>query len=204
MRIERKLIPEHVEETIFYQFEELGAEAKEKVRAWYLDGQDAETLRDDIREQLHIDFADSDLDVQFSLASRQGDGLNIYGDLLLEDAFQFVADKFTQKETRFFRWAFREYRPMYKMPQNRRYTYCIADRMDFCENLVDDLESDSMRGVPWDLVARFEKALQEYFSGLCAMWEEEGYRFFYEVEDAELAEICSCNGWEFYEDGAIA
>lgn len=204
MRIERKVIPEHVEETIYYQFEELAEAAKEKVREWYLTGQDAEFFRDDIKEQLRIDFEHSDLDVEFSLRYCQGDGLNIYGDLRLADAFPMVAEQFTEKETRFFRWLFREYDPHFDMPHNCHYTYCLADRMYFCENIVWDLENDSMKNIPWNLLRKFEKALQEYFAGLCAAYEADGYKYFYEADDEELAEICAANGWEFYEDGAIA
>ena len=49
-----------------------------------------------------------------------------------------------------------------------------------------------------------EKELQEYFIGLCAIYQEDGYKFFYEIDDVELEEICDVNGWEFLEDGEIA
>lgn len=204
MRTETVTIPAHTITTTYYQFSELSEAAKEKVRQWYLDGQDADFFAEDVRENLNYLFPNSKLNVQFSLASCQGDGLNIYGDLQLADAFEHLKEKFTEKEQKFFRWVFREYRPEYKMPSNNHYCYCIADRMDFCENLVDDLESDCMRGIPWETIKKFEKALQEYFSGLCAIYEEDGYKFFYEIDDAELEEICDINGWEFLENGEVA
>ena len=32
-------------------------------------------------------------------------------------------------------------------------------------------------------------------------YEKGGYKYFYEVDEEELAEICEANGWEFYESG---
>ena len=73
--------------TIGYNYSELSEDAKEKVKNWYLFDLDMhyELFYEDIKMYLSEQFPDSDLQLCYSLASCQGDGLNIYGKLNLYD-----------------------------------------------------------------------------------------------------------------------
>ena len=65
-----------------YDFSELNESAKERVRQWYLDDDmRSSDWENEIEQDLMIMFPNSDLHIQFSLNSCQGDGVNIYGNL---------------------------------------------------------------------------------------------------------------------------
>lgn len=67
--------------TMVYNFNELSDKAKEKVKEWYLNGQDAEFFYEDSMAYINELFPNSELDIQFSLGYCQGDGFNIYGEI---------------------------------------------------------------------------------------------------------------------------
>ena len=78
-----------------YSFEELDVEAKERVKSWYLDDEiRVDMLTETYEENLRLAFPNSDLKVQWSLSSCQGDGVNIFGTLNLEDAFKLPESNF--------------------------------------------------------------------------------------------------------------
>ena len=78
-----------------YDFDELSDNAKETARREYLDhfrdADDYSTFCIDDLANNH--FPNSDLEVQFSLSSCQGDGFNIYGKMKLSDAIEYVMSK---------------------------------------------------------------------------------------------------------------
>lgn len=192
----------------YYEFRELSEGIKEKalehIREWYLNSRSADDFADFVLENLKeaYGFVESELNVQFSLASCQGDGLNIYGKLHLSEAYEHVKEQFTVKEQKFLVWALTGYKPVYDMRENRYYDYCIADQYDFCSGLIDAMECDNTRGIQYDTLAKFEKAIQKLFTGLCSNFEEDGYSFFYEVDADTL--IDWAYNFAFDEAGNIA
>lgn len=115
-----------------YKFDELSQAAKEKVRDWYLEGQSdlSYIFTEDCENRLAELFPNSDLKVQYSLSYCQGDGFNIYGEIQLDELLEKIAEKFTEKELKFFKWAFSEYDTSYTMKQNNHYCYCICSDND--------------------------------------------------------------------------
>ena len=184
-----------------YEYKELNAEAKEKVREWYLKGQEAYIFTDMCVENLKSMFPNSELDVEYSLNYCQGDGFNIYGTIYLDEVLEKIADKFTAKELKFFEWAFNRYGSTFKMEANRHYCYCICSRNDFSEDILSDMEYEQMRGIPTATLEKFSKLVGEYLDGLCGDFEKEGYSYFYEISDEDLREVCEDNDWTFTEDG---
>ena len=184
-----------------YEYKELNAEAKEKVREWYLKGREAYIFTDMCVENLKSMFPNSELEVEYSLNYCQGDGFNIYGTIYLDEVLEKIADKFTAKELKFFEWAFNRYGRTFKMESNRHYCYCICSGNDFSEDILCDMEDDQMRGIPTETLEKFSKLVGEYLDGMCRDFEEEGYAYFYEVSDEDLREICEDNDWTFTEDG---
>lgn len=80
-----------------FSFSELSEKAKDKVRQWYLnDDLRTDIFTEDCLYRLGELFPNSDLKVEYSLGYCQGDGLNIYGDLRLDDVMEYIKDNFTE------------------------------------------------------------------------------------------------------------
>ena len=71
-----------------YKYAELTEDAKEKVKTWYLEGQEPFIFTEDCKMDLENLFGENDLDVQYSLGYCQGDGFNIYGKIYAESIFK--------------------------------------------------------------------------------------------------------------------
>lgn len=186
-----------------YSFSELSLETKEKVREWYLEGQEPFIFTSMCLERLSELFPKSDLEVQYSLSYCQGDGFNIYGTICLDEVFEKIQDHFSEKEIRFFKWAFSEFDSSYKMSVNNHYCYCICSRNDFMEDLLYDMECNYIRDIPEKVMEKFNRLAGEYLDSLCKDFEEQGYDYFYEVSEEILEECCESNEYEFLENGEL-
>lgn len=186
-----------------YSFSELSLEAKEKVREWYLKGQEPFVFTSMCLERLSELFPKSDLKVQYSLSYCQGDGFNIYGTIHLDELFEKIQDHFSEKEIRFFKWSLSEFYDSCKMQVNNHYCYCICNRNDFIEDLVYDMECNNIRNIPEKTLEKFNEAAGEYLINLCNYFEEQGYDYFYEVSEEILEEYCESNEYEFLENGEL-
>lgn len=184
-----------------YEYKELCEAAKEKVKQWYLEGQEACIFTDMCKEDLKNLFPNSELEVEYSLSYCQGDGFNIYGKIYLDEVLEKIAEHFTAKELKFFEWAFNRYGSAYKMEANRHYCYCICSQNDFAEDILSDMEYEQMRGIPTATLEKFSKLVGEYLDSLCGDFEKSGYDYFYEVSDEDLREACEANEWTFTADG---
>lgn len=187
--------------TEIYKFNELTDDAKEKVKGWFLNTQDCETFTDMCEDVLYEKFKNSKLDVQYSLASCQGDGFNIYGVINFNDLLDVLKDDFADEEKEKLNKYF-EYCNEYKLDENKRYYYCIIDRQDFIEDLIEDMKYDEEE-YDENLIEKFNNLSKQYLCKLCADFEKDGYDYFYEISDEELEEICESNNYEFTEDGII-
>ena len=78
----------YIKEIKAYTFPELTGEAKEKAKEWYLNDETLSwELTNNYESDLSCIFPNSDLKVQWSLSYCQGDGVNIYGSVNMEDIF---------------------------------------------------------------------------------------------------------------------
>lgn len=186
-----------------YRFEELTEKSKELVRDWYLNCQESYIFTEMCEDRLHELFPESNLNVQYSLSNCQGDGLNIFGTIMLDELLEKIFDKFNEKEIKFFKWVFSEVHSEYKMPMNRRYCYCICDRNDYFEDVLYYLDQWYYRNIPEKTIDKFNKYAQEYLCNLCKEMEENGYSYFYEISDSDLQEYCNDNDYEFLENGKL-
>lgn len=190
-----------------YRFEELSQAAKEKVREWYLEGQSTLNyiFTEDCENRLSELFPNSDLKVQYSLNYCQGDGFNIYGEIRLDELLEKIAEKFTEKELKFFKWAFSEYDTSYKMAYNNHYCYCycICSDNEFMEDIFYEMDNWYFRNIPEKTLEKFNKLAGEYLDSLCKEFEKEGYEWFYEISEEDLQEHCEANDYEFLENGQV-
>lgn len=198
-----------------YRFNELSAEAKEKVKQWYLDGRESYIFTDDVKEDLCCLFGKNDLDVQYSLSYCQGDGLNIYGEVDAKSIIDCLENHnggtqlaefenvLTEKEKKTI-LNYASQCGKIKLPYNNHYCYCIADRINLAEEWEYDLENYShYKNIDFDLLNKFEKLVVNIFLELCGSYEQQGYKYFYEISDEELEEACEANDYEFLANGKI-
>lgn len=196
-----------------YKYNELSDEAKEKVKEWYLEGQEPYIYTDDCEEDLRNLFGENDLKVQYSLGYCQGDGFNIYGELNAAQIFKCLEnhnggtqlEKFenvlTDKEKRTI-LNYADQCGKIKLPMNNRYCYCLADYIDIKDDWEYDLEVYSeYKNINVEVLEKFEKLVRDIFRTLCKSYEEQGYEYFYEISEEDLEEMCEANGYEFLEDG---
>ena len=197
-----------------YNYNELSEEAKEKVKEWYLKGQETFMFTDDCKEDLYNLFGKNNLDVQYSLSYCQGDGFNIYGRIDAKSIFNCLEmhnggsqlkrfeDVLTEEEKKII-LAYAEDCGEIELPMNNRYCYSMADYIDIAEEWAWKLECVDYIDINEELLVKFEKLVRGIFVELCRSYEKQGYEFFYEISNEDLEEACDCNGWEFLEDGTI-
>lgn len=204
---------EFTKTTKVYEYMELSDDAKGTAKQWFLnDDSRAYELTDIFTEDIHEIFPNSKLEVQWSLNSCQGDGVNIYGSVNLDDILTLPGSGrapeldwskgyLSEKEIRTMRFYMSAYRDSVDIPINRRYTYCMADSLDLSEDFRYELENMEFRDIKIDVLEKVEKLVKQIFHQLCMQFEKAGYKYLYEISDEEMEKNCSANEYYFYEDG---
>lgn len=183
----------YIKEIKVFTFPELNGEAKEKAKEWYLNDETLSwELTDSYESDLSCIFPNSDLKVQWSLSYCQGDGVNIYGSVNMEDifslpqnapAYNWIDGYLTEKEIRTLRFYMSEYKNEVKIPVNRRYSYCMADSIDLAEDFRYELENMGIRDIRVSVLEKAERLVKQVFSQLCMEYEKQGYAELYEISD---------------------
>ncbi len=195
-----------------YKYGELTEDAKEKVKAWYLEGREPFIFTEDCKMDLENLFGENDLDVQYSLGYCQGDGFNIYGKVYAESILKCLEnhnggtqlaefeDVLTEKEKKTILHYAGECGAV-ELPMNHRYCYSLADYID----IADDWEYKLVdyKNLNTEVLQKFEKLVREIFDTLCGSYEKWGYDYFYEISEEDLEEMCEANGYEFLADGTV-
>ena len=185
-----------------YRYAELSDDARERVKQWYLDGQDADIFSDECKDWLRYKYGLLDMDVQFSLAFCQGDGLNVYGDVAFWELEKILATSgFTQKELKRLELYYEQVYDSIHIPENPHYCYDYSSRIDFSNNWIAELENDGIRDIDEQLIYRFESYLKQVFHEINSELEQRGYEFFYEISEPDLSDVCDANEWHFTADG---
>lgn len=183
-----------------YNFEELNDTAKEIVRQWYLDDENRiEDWKESVEEKIMYLFPNSDLHLQFSLCSCQGDGVNVYGTLSPNDLSTAI-----KKNPGLFKNVNYVDIPStydgkfhFRLPENRRYCYCMADYMKIV------LDDDFDETLSEEAIEPIRKYAVDIFRTFCRKYEEYGYQFLYTASDDEIQDVCNSNGWMFHENGSF-
>ena len=198
-----------------YKYNELSEQAREKVKEWYLEGQEPFIFTEDCEQDLENLFGKNDLKVQYSLGYCQGDGFNIYGKInaisiinCLEkhnggiQLEQFENVLTIKEKATILNYA--EECGEIELPMNNHYCYCLANNIDIAEDWEYQLENYSRyKNINKEALKKFESMVQGIFETLCKSYEKWGYEYFYEISDEDFGEMCEANGYEFLEDGTI-
>lgn len=197
-----------------YKYNELSDSAKEKVKQWYLEGQEPFIFTDDCEQDLCNLFGKNDLKVQYSLSYCQGDGFNIYGKIYAEDILNCLEkhnggtqleqfeDVLTKKEKK----AILHYAKVcgaIELPMNSRYCYSLADYIEIAEDWERELYYSEYKNINVEALKKFEELVRDIFRTLCKSYENWGYEYFYEISEEDLEEMCEVNEYEFLDDGTI-
>lgn len=192
-----------------YDFDELSESAKENARRNYLENfHEVFMFSEDCQEILKTDFPHSDLKVEYSLSYCQGDGLNVYGEIAIQDAILFVTENkeecnkvFTRKERRFLSWLVNQHITAINR-SNSHYNYYTSKAEDIRYYIELELEGNYYRDIPYETINKFANLFDDYFKKYCKNLEDDGYNWFYEVEDAEIKEVWDANEYlGFTENG---
>ena len=200
-----------------YEYHELSNAAKEKVMQWYLDDPvRSEMFEENINQDLKYLFPNSKLKIQESLSCSQGDGLNIYGNLDLNDVLHAINDNeycgdtfkdFRQILTEHEQKTIKAYMKVcgtdIHLPQNIRGDYCVADRTAFDYEWIEELESYGYSNINTSAIYNLQNLVIDMFKHLAWIYQRQGYNYLYNVEDEEIEDACEANEWEFLEDGTF-
>lgn len=187
-----------------YSFPELSEKAKERAIQDFLatgirDEDFYEGLKDCAREILG-----DEVSVQMSLSSCQGDGINVYGDVDIEKILSENKDFFNEKERKALAWYNEQGYLVVSLPYNRRYCYCMADRVDSGADIADDISCRySLRSVNVSAIEKLRNLIVNKAKKFCKESEREGYNYIYEISEEEFSEMAEDSGWEFLEDGTL-
>ena len=179
-----------------YEYNELKEEAKEKAKEHFLEvrceiGDDMFT---DIAMEIignYFQFTDG-LEIQYSLSSCQGDGVNIYG-------------KFDLQNVEGMEWLKTEV-DSFELAQNYRYCYSLKSQTEnqTVDEIITDFEYASGNEIADWQVMEIRKMVESVFEKLKKAEkeiEDYGYDFFYEVSDEEIEEDADANEFLYLEDG---
>lgn len=187
-----------------YTFNELSKEAKEKVKQWYLEGQEACIFTDIIVENLNYLFPNSDLKVEYSLNYCQGDGLNIYGKLNIIDMFEKLNISEENKNEILNIIDYDNNLELSKHNNSYGYSLKFKDIKEIDSYIYDICskeykEDEKEYKIAYDFIYKVLK----YMEDLDKDNENAGYNYFYEISEEDLKEICENNNYEFLKDGTI-
>lgn len=179
-----------------YEYNELEKSAKEKAKEQYLNMRsifDEDIFTQDSIEIIkdYFQFTDG-LKVQYSLASCQGDGVNIYG-------------KFDLQNVEGLEWLKLEV-DSFELKQNYRYCYSLKSQTETetVDEIISEFERASDREIKDWQVMEIRKMVETVFEKLKKAEreiEKYGYDFFYEVSDEEMAEYADSCGVLYLVDG---
>ena len=81
------------------------------------------------------------------------------------------------------------------------YSYCVADKTDFANEWIEELEYNQFRSIKTEVIRKFERIVAYIFRKLAAQYEEDGYKYFYEISNEDMEEVCESNAYMFLKDG---
>lgn len=134
-----------------------------------------------IQDVIENNFPNSDIKVQWSLNSYQGNGVNLYGVLDHRDAIEFIRKMQPDEIEEDFIRIIKSCDIDFKLPENPRYSYCYVSNVDVAIDMISEYEIITGEEPPeeWQTTAKkFESVLIECFEDFCKEIENYGYDYF--------------------------
>lgn len=192
-----------IEERV-YSFSELSEKAKERAIQDFINT----GIRDeDFYEWLECAARETfgnDISVQMSLFSSQGDGINVYGNVDVEKILSDAKNLFTEKEYKALIWYNGQGYLDISLPYNRRYCYCMANRLDSGADIAEEIALNyDLRDINVSAIEKLRNLIVDTAEEFCREKEKDGYDFICEIPEEEFLEMAEANEWEFLEDGTL-
>lgn len=171
----------------------------------YFTEDNIELFNDFLEYDLSREFPCSTLKYQYSLSYSQGDGVNIYGDILFKEIYRKIKNQLSEKSQKFMQFVFTVIDPTLTIHllENRRYGYTLAKSNDFICTIIDTLVNDHYSGIKWSVLFRVNSLMQEYIYDLCKEYEKIGYNALYELNYETAFALCAELNIVFDEYGNI-
>ena len=194
---------------IVYDFIELTEKAKENARRAYCESfHEPFMFTESVKYCLDEKFPNSKLETEYSLSYCQGDGLNVYGQFAISDIINFIRRNYedydtvlNSKQKRFMNYLAKQDIQVVNR-SNSHYCYYTSKAEDIIWSIEIELEGNYYRDIPYDTIQIIANMFDICFKKYCGELEDEGYNFFYEVDDEEIIETWEANEYEgFTEDG---
>lgn len=185
-----------------FTYNQLSEEAKEKAKQWYLDSQDPYTFTHDLIADLEMKTGFSNLRPYYSLNYCQGDGLCLAGYIDFEE-IQGDIKKIFYKDFNISDYkALSELKEYSQIDFNHTGHYYNKYSVDI-DIYIHGNHSEKMYGLMEKTANKLLKNIKKWYINTCDEYENQGYSFFYDIEDGDLREYFDCMEYEFYEDGTL-
>ena len=149
-----------------YFFEELNDGAKDNAAKNEIECMFYEDMRIILEEEVDAEFPNSTIEAQYSFSACQGDGLNLYGDIALNDLVHFATGFYLDHDE--------ADSIMLHFPANHRYTYSLWDQRDYYDTVKEALEDYIAEYGPED-VEDYEDKITDAMYCLCDRLYAIGY-----------------------------
>lgn len=189
-----------------FTFDQLSEAAKENVRHWYTNQSDyLERFQEDCENELRDHLPNSDLKIALSWLCCQGDGVNVYGRVNLDD---FIPHwDVSEKEKRTMRFYCSKGLYYYDFTGHNRYSYsCKFMDIDAIGDTVNDFVDElyNLRNVNAELIKRFYSDMFDFFQELDDAIRDGLYDYIYNPSDSDISDFCDANKIYFDVDGRSA
>lgn len=203
------------------EFFDLDRKSKDRAKKFmlYADINRHEKLTDKLQNFVLRRFlAKSNLKVEWRLSNTDGDGVNIYGDVVLSDIL-YALYIYTEelKSHRAFKvtrgLSIDEIKELIELVGEFKFTIpnnqypeleieLLSDITNFYSDLVAILKR---KNIPYneELLLRFQRNYKRVFQFLADVMKEYGYKFMNEMSDDEAEDIADYVGYLFEEDGTV-
>lgn len=191
---------------IKFKYEQLSDDAKQEAKQWYINQYNyLERFKEDYEIQLKEYFADSDLKIALSWLCCQGDGVNVYGRVNLEDFIPHWDVSEKEKRTMVFYISKSLY--YYDFTYNIRYSYSCKNidinAIDYTVEDFTDALPPYLRDVNVDLIRRFYSDMFDFFDDLDGAIYDDLYKYIYDPDDNDIADYCDVNEIYFTAGGEL-
>jgi len=186
-----------VKEIIAYQYNELEEYAQGKAKENYLTEEHLpDFFAEDLVEELKEQFGLFNLKTYYSLSNCQGDGLCLYGKITYSELFE--NDKF--KKIAFKGIHYKQIQSVKDELQGIDFEhhsrYYHANTVH-----IESHEYDYPTDKQAEIIEKITQNVKSWYFSFCKKWEKQGYDYFYEISDSDMAEICDNENYLFTKSG---
>ena len=178
-----------------YRYAELNDKAKEVVKDHILNAtRDAQGFTDSVKHTLDV-LGIEKAEVYYSLGNCQGDGLCFTGSITWNKAIEilYIKESIAKLDKDFIKSCEDCVYSINFYKFNRMYNYCHTVTVEF-------EDSSWMHSVDF---IKLKDIFLNWYEALCAKFEKQGYKWFYEISEEDVVEYCDNNDIEFTADGNV-